>query len=167
MIYTNRGVLSLKITSLTLAITNLYKPFLHFQHFRNSYLCRCNIQLTMHFNFHPLSLLPITLTALSSVTTLRAQGLGCDLFPKCCELVEACKKTPSNTVSWSPDSMFTDLNTKAMVTQYDNGVINAWADRQCMPYVVNGSIAKGAVFCQTVNCRGYAQASFPFFSHLL
>jgi hypothetical protein len=78
----------------------------------------------MNFNFHLLSLLPITLTALSSVTILRAQGLRCDLFPKCCELVEACKEAPSNTVSWSPDSMFTDLNTKSVVTQYDNGVIN-------------------------------------------
>jgi hypothetical protein len=43
-----------------------------------------------------------------------------------------------------------------MVTQYDNGVINTWADGQCMPYIVNGSNAQVAVFCQTVDCEGYA-----------
>jgi hypothetical protein len=118
----------------------------------------------MDFNFHPFSLLPITLTTLSSVTTLQAQGLGCDLSPKGCELVEACKKTPSNIVSWSPDSMFTDLNTKAMVTQYDNRVYSAWADGQCMPYFVNGSIAKVAVSVRPsadVVMRKYLFLSLP------
>jgi hypothetical protein len=71
----------------------------------------------MKFNFQSLSLLPISLAALSIITPVQAQGLGpflCALFEEdlptpYCKLVAACENAPNNTVSWSPDSMFTDL----------------------------------------------------------